>query len=143
MKKYTYIEWLNAEEMHEGSMRWFSELKFIRDEQFFLNNLVQSFTLQLIDSNIYKDSKKIIEGLKYAEKDIVSLFKKVQAHENQLEIMVDDVDQLKMEKAYLETHKELQIAMNDYTQQYREIKEQLFKLLTSIMKKGKQKRLLN
>lgn len=143
MKRYTYIEWLNAEEMHEGSMRWFSELKFIRDEQFFLNNLVKSFTLQLIDSNIYRNSKKIIERLQRAEKDIVSLFKKVQAHENQLEIIVDDVDQLKMEKAYLETHKELQIAMNNYTQQYREIKEQLFKLLSSILKKNKQKRLLN
>lgn len=143
MKRYTYIEWLNAEEMHEGSMRWFSELKFIRDEQFFLNNLVKSFTLQLIDSNIYKDSKKIIKRLQHAEKEIVSLFKKVQAHENQLEIIVDDVDQLKMEKAYLETHKELQIAMNDYTQEYREIKEQLFKLLSSILKKSKQKRLQN
>lgn len=143
MKRYTYIEWLNAEEMHEASIRWFSELKFIRDEQFFLNNLVQSFTLQLIDANIYDDSKKIIQRLQHVEKEIVSLFKKVQAHENQLEIIVDDVDQLKMEKAYLETHKELQIAMNDYTQEYREIKEQLFKLLTSILKKGKQKRLLN
>ncbi len=143
MKKNKYIKWLNADEMHEGSMRWFSELKFIRDEQFFLNNLVQSFTLQLIDSNLFKDSKKIIAGLQHAEKDIVPLFKKVQAHENQLEIIVDDVDQLKMEKAYLETHKEVQIEMNDYTQRYREIKEQLFKLLTSIMKKDKQKRLLN
>lgn len=35
MKKYNYIEWLDAEEMHETSIGWFSELKFIRDEQFF------------------------------------------------------------------------------------------------------------
>lgn len=143
MKRYKYIEWLNAEEMHEESMLWFSELNFIRDEQFFLNKLVQSFTLQLIDSNTYQDSKKTIARLQHAEKDIVPLFKKAQAHENQLEIIVDDVDQLKMEKAYLETHEELQIAMNDYTLRYRKIKEELFKLLTSIMKKDKQKRLLN
>lgn len=142
MKRYRYLEWLNAEEMHANSMLWFSELKFIRDEQFFMNKLVQSFTLQLIDSNIYTDSKKVVERLQHAEKDLVSLFKKVQAHENQLEIIVDDVDQLKMEKAYLETHQELLIAMNDYTQRYREIKEQLFKLLSSVMKKDKQKRLL-
>lgn len=137
------MKWLNAEEMHEGSMLWFSELRFIRDEQFFLNNLVQSFTLQLISSNIYKESKQIIKRLQQAQKNIVPLFKKVQTHENQLEIIVDDVNQLKMEKAYLETHEELQIAMNDYTLHYCEIKEQLFKLLTSIMKKDKQKRLLN
>lgn len=143
MKKYTYIEWLNAEEMHEDSIRWFSELKFIRDEQIFLNNLVQSFTIQLIDSNSYEKSKKIIERLQHGEKDIVPLFKKTQAHKNQLEIIIDDVDQLKMEKAYLETHQELQIEINDYTLRYREVKEGLFKLLTFIMKKDKQKRLLN
>lgn len=143
MKKYKYRAWLNAEQMHEDSMLWFSELKFIRDEQFFLNKLVESFTLQLISANIYEDSKRIIKRLQHAEKDIVPLFKKVQTHENQLKIIVDEVDQLKMEKAYLETHKDLHIAMNDYTQQYREIKEQLFKLLTSIIKKDKQKRLLN
>jgi len=143
MKKNNYIKWINAEEMHDGSLRWFSELKFIREEQFFLNKLVQSFTLQLIDSKLFKDSKKIVALLQHTEKEIVLLLKKVQAHENKLEIIVDEIDQRKLEKAYLETHQELQIEMNDYTQRYREIKEQLFKLLTSIMKKEKQKRLLN
>lgn len=142
MKKYKYMEWLDADEMHEASMLWFSELKFIRDEQIFLNNLVTSYTLQLIDANIFEDSKKIIDDLQHAEKDIVPLFKQVQAHENQLEIMVDDVDQLKMEKAYIKTHEDLQIAIHDYSQRYRDIKERLFKLLSSVMKKEKQKRLL-
>ncbi len=141
--KHSYIEWLSPEEMHEASLNWFSELKFIRDEQLFLNNLVTLYTLQLTDTAIFEESKKVISRLQKAEKDIVPLFKKVQAHENQLEIMVDDINQLKMEKAYQETHKELIISMNQYTVQYREIKEGLFKLITSIMKKNKQKRLLN
>lgn len=143
MKKYKYIAWLNAEEMHEDSILWFSELKFIRDEQFFLNDLIGSYTIQLMNSDSIEKSKKVIEDLQHAEKDIVPLFKKIQAHENQLEIIVDDIDQLKIEKAYLETHEELQIAMNDYTKNYREIKERLFKVLTTIMKKEKRKRLLN
>lgn len=143
MNSHSYIEWLSAEEMHEASIRWFSELKFIRDEQLFLNNLVKSFTMQLIDSKVFQDSKKVIDQLQHAEKDIISLLKKVQTHENQLEIIVDDVDQLKMEKAYLETHKELQGSMHEYTQRYREIKQRLFKLVSSLMKKDKQKRLLN
>ena len=129
IERYRYIEWLNSEEMHEDSMRWFSELKFIRNEQFFLNNLLQSFTLQLLVSNIYEDSKKIIERLQHAEKETVSLFNKLQVHENQIEIIVDYADLNKMEKEYLETHKELHIALSDYTLQYREIKEQLFKLV--------------
>ncbi|MGI9551072.1 MAG: hypothetical protein ACR2MT_07725 [Aurantibacter sp.] len=143
MKKFKYIEWLSAEEMHEAGIRWFSELKFMKDEQLFLNNLITSYTIQLIDSNVFQDSKKIIDQLQHAEKDIIPLLKKVQTHENQLEIMVDDVDQLKMEKAYIDTHKELQISMNEYTARYRAIKQRLFKLVTAVMKKDKQKRLLN
>jgi hypothetical protein len=143
MKKYNYIEWLGADEMHEASVGWFSELKFIRDEQLFLNNLIKSFTIQLIDSNVFQDSKKVIEQLQQLEKDIIPLLKMVQTHENQLEIMVDDIDQLKMEKAYFETHKELQILINEYSLRYREIKQRLFRLVSTLMKKDKQKRLLN
>ena len=60
-----------------------------------------------------------------------------------MEIMLDDVDQPKMEKAYIATHKDLLIAMQAYTVNYREIKDRLFKVVSEVIKKGKQKRLLN
>lgn len=141
MKTYHYIQWLSADELHKETKLWLSELKFMREEQLFLNKLVQSFTLQLIDSSFYQKSKTLVGQLQTAEKNSVPLFKKVQAHGNQLEILVDDIDQLKMEKAYLATHEELKGEMNDYTQGYRAIKERLFKLLSSIRKKDKRERL--
>ena len=140
--KPQYTEWLYPEEMHEASLSWFSELNFMRDEQFFLNNLIKSFTLQLADSEVFEKSKKVVTDLQKVEQEIVPLFKKVQTHENQLEIMVDDVDQLKMEKAYLETHKELTNEMRNYSTKYRKIKERLFEVVSTVMKKDKQKRLL-
>jgi len=150
MKKHSYIEWLSASEMHKNSMQWFSELKFMRDEQFFLNNLVTTYTIKLSASEIIQESKKVIDQLQKAEIDIVPLFKSVQAHENQLVMMVDDVDQPKMEKAYIETHQELIDTMQKYRIRYREIKEKMFKLISRILKKskpalpaGKQKPLLN
>ncbi|SHJ44746.1 hypothetical protein SAMN04487911_12163 [Arenibacter nanhaiticus] len=142
-KKYTYLEWLSPEEMHEASLQWFSELNFARDEQLFLNNLVNSYTVQLTEKDVFAESKEIVTALLHKEKEIVGLMKRVQAHENQLEIMVDDVDQFKMEKAYIETHRELIHAIDEYMQQYRPVKERLFKLVSKILKKGKQKRLLN
>jgi len=142
-RKYRYFEWLGAEEMHEHSLQWLSELKFIRDEQMFLNNLVTSYTVELTDIGIFEESKNVVDQLQKAEIDVVPLFKKVQKHENQLEIMVDDVDQPKMEKAYIETHKQLLSSINDYSLRYRAIKEKLFKLVSKTMKKSKQKRLLN
>jgi hypothetical protein len=140
--RYSYIEWYSAEEMHKASKRWLSELKFFRDEQVFLNNLIVTNTLQLSDSAYFEASKALMSKIQKAEMELTDLFKKVQAHENQLEIMVDDVDHFKMEEAYLETHTELWAAMEEYGIAYRAIKKKLFSLVARVMKKTKQKRLL-
>ena len=141
--KKSYIEWLSPEEMHEMSNQWFSELMFIKDEQLFLNDLIKSYTLQLTDKEVFEKSKELVDGLLKAEKEVVTLMKKVQLHSNQLEIMIDDVDQLKMEKAYKLTHNDLLFAVNGYVSKYRALKEKLFKLVSMVMKIDKQKRLLN
>jgi hypothetical protein len=99
-------------------------------------------TLQLSDSAYFEASKALMSKIQKAEMELTDLFKKVQAHENQLEIMVDDVDQFKMEEAYLETHTELWAAMEEYGIAYRAIKKKLFSLVARVMKKTKQKRLL-
>ena len=142
-RKINYVEWLSPEEMHDMSIQWFSELMFIKDEQLFLNNLIKSYTIQLTDKGVFEKSKELVALLLKAEKEVVGLLKKVQQHSNQLEIMVDDVDQLKMEKAYKATHNDLLLEVNEYGNTYRNIKERLFKLVSKIMKLDKQKRLLN
>ncbi len=142
-RKINYVEWLSPEEMHDMSIQWFSELMFIMDEQLFLNNLIKSYTIQLTDKGVFEKSKELVAELLKAEKEVVNLLKKVQLHSNQLEIMVDDVDQLKMEKAYKGTHNDLLMAVNEYGTRYRNIKERLFKLVSKVMKLDKQKRLLN
>tara|TARA_R110001606_G_scaffold227658_1_gene375679 strand:- start:834 stop:1277 length:444 start_codon:yes stop_codon:yes gene_type:complete len=137
------MEWLDPNEMHEASLKWMSELKFIKDEQLFLNDLVKSYTLQLTDSAVFNESKDIIGAITDAEKEVIVLMKKVQAHENQLEIMLDQIDQLKKEKAYTETHWELNSEMQKYSVEYRSLKTRLFKLVSKVMKKDKGNRLLN
>jgi hypothetical protein len=141
--KYAYLEWFSPEELHEASLAWFSELNFARDEQAFLNDLVKSYTLQLTEHQRFDKSKVIVNSLLKVEQEGVSLMKKVQAHENQLEIMLDGVDQLEMEKDYLKAHKELLIAVDDYMKSYRKVKESLMELVSKVLKEEKQKRLLN
>ncbi|MBT8206482.1 MAG: hypothetical protein KJP14_12125 [Eudoraea sp.] len=138
-----YIEWISPEEMHSATLAWLSELKFIKDEQRFLNGLVKSYTEQLINHKIYDKSKQLVGEILDAENELDRLLKKIQVHENQLEIMIDDVDQPKMEKAYRETHLELLQLMQGYLGDYRDLKTQLFNLLTRVIKQEKQKRLLN
>lgn len=144
-KRYRYVEWMSAEEMHESSMRWMSELNFIRDEQLFFNDLVKSYTLQLIDGTIFEESQKVIEAILETEKDADILIKRIRAHENLLMIMVDDVNELTMEKAYIRTHQGLSTKMDGYMIDYQKLKTRFFTLITRVMKekKQKQKRLLN
>lgn len=138
-----YIEWISPEEMHKTTLSWVSELKFVRDEQLFLNSLVKSYTNELIEHKIYDKSKELVVGILDAENELKGLLKEVQVHENQLEIMIDDVDQPKMEKAYRDSHLELVNRMDTYLVGYRSLKKQLFDLLSQIIKKEKQNRLLN
>ena len=140
---HRYIEWIDPEEMHRITLLWLSELKFMKDEQFFLNDLIKHYTVQLVDSKIFGKSKEIVSALADLEKEGISLMKKMQAHENKLEIMIDDVAQLEQEKAYRDTHRELTGTMDHYKEDYREIKTGLFKLVSGVLKKEKQKRLLN
>lgn len=138
-----YIEWISPEEMHKATLSWISELKFIADEQLFLNSLVKSYTARLIEEHIYDRSKELVGAILDAENDLKGLLKEVQVHEYQLEIMIDDVDQPRMEKAYRDTHLELMNTMGNYLEDYRSLKKQLFELLSKIIKKDKQQRLLN
>ena len=137
------MEWLSAEELHNDSRNWRSHLEFTKDEQLFLNDLIGSHVLDLVDSEAFKKASPLLTSLEKMEKDWTILFKKVQLHENQLQIMVDDVDQLKMEEAYLTTHMELTNEVEAYFAKYRSVKTKIFRLISSLIKKRKQKRLLN
>lgn len=142
-KTHRYIEWISPEDMHTETVQWLSELNFVRDEQDFLNNLVKHYTIQLADARRLEKSRAIVGAILDAEKEVKVLMKKIQAHENQLDIMVDDIDQPAMERAYKETHKELMILMQRYLEEYRELKKRLFDLVSKVIKKEKQHRLLN
>lgn len=105
--------------------------------------MVKDYTLDIIDSDMFKTIQPVVESLNKFEKDLVQLFKKVQLHENQLQIMVDEVDQERMEEAYLDTHSQLGREVVDYFVKYRESKTNMFDLVSKVIKRKKQKRLLN
>ena len=140
--KAKYQEWLSPEIIHKASLDWLSELRFIKDEQLFFDDLIKSYTLQLIESKHYKKSKDIIDKLNELKKDTKTIMGIVQAHEHDLKILVDGVDQLTEEEAYRKEHLRLIIDVSNFLEKYRGIKKQVFKLIKGIIKEGKQKRLL-
>ena len=137
-----YVEWLNAEDMHEASKKWISELSFVKDEQQFFEDLIKSYTLQLLDSQNFPKSKEIVESLNKLQKKNYTLIKMIKTHENKLQIIVDGIDQLKEEKTYKNKHRALILDVSKFLREYRKLKTQLFDIIKVVMKKEKQKHLL-
>ena len=140
--KYTYIDSYSAEDMHEHSKNWFSELSFIKDEQRFLINLIHSFAIKPIDKKEFSKTEDFRKDIEENQKSLNAIIKQVQKHMNQLEIMIDGVNQLEMEQAYRKTHKNLFQKVNQFLLVYRTIKERGFAKLSSILKSTKQKKAL-
>ena len=135
----SYMEWFSADEMHEHSKKWLSELSFIRDEQEFLKNLIQSFAIKSLTKLEFTRINDFKNAITENRRRLNLISKRVQKHMNQLEIMIDGVNQLEMEKAYKKTHKLLYQKVNNYLLDYRTVKEKGFAQLASILKTAKQK----
>ena len=142
VSKAKYQEWLTPEIIHKTSLNWLSEIEFIKDEQLFFDDLIKSYTLQLIDSKHFKKSKEIIDGLKSLEKDTNEILKTVKMHERALKILVDDIEQITEEEIYKRDHLKLIIDVSNFQKRYRTIKKEVFELIKGIIKEGKQKSLL-
>lgn len=138
-----YVEWLSADDMYKASQEWLSELRFIKDEHLFFDDLIKSFTLQLIKPGQFSKSKKIIDVIDTSQKRNNLLIEAVKTHLNELQIMVDGIDQPKEEEAYKEEHRNLIIIINNYFKEYRMLKTQVFSLIKGIKKSEKQERLID
>lgn len=140
--KVKYEAWLSAEDMHNNSQKWLSELEFVKDEQLFFDDLIKSYTLQLVDSRHFTESKKVIDKLSILQKETDSLISKVKNHERGLKVMVDGINEFEKEHAYKVKHGVLTNVISTHIEKYRKLKTQLFLLVTGIIKESKQKRLL-
>ena len=138
-----FVNQLNAEDMHLTSQEWLSELKFMKDEHLFFEDLVTEFTPQLIAFNHFSNNKEIMNAIYKSQKRNDELIEEVKEHENGLQIMVDGIDQPQEEKAYRTEHKRLILTIKEVLKEYNTLKKQLFNIINSIKKENKTRHLLN
>ncbi|WP_299336454.1 hypothetical protein [uncultured Psychroserpens sp.] len=138
-----YIEWLSADEMHEASKEWLSELYFIQDEHLFFEDLITTFTSQLISGDKFSDSKALIDDIKKSQTQNNLLIEAIKTHENDLQIMVDGIDQIKEENYYTKEHKNLVGIINSFLNDYKHLKSRLFEIVKTIKKEEKLKHLID
>ena len=138
-----FTEWLSVKDIHNDSKEWVLELEFLKDEYLFFEDLMKSYTLQLIELQDYSKNKKIIDTISNYRKENDNLVKLIQEHQNKLEILVDDINEPKEEEAYKKGHKSLKSLVKKFLKENKELKLQLFNIIKKIKKIEKQKRLID
>jgi hypothetical protein len=138
-----YIEWRTTEDLHEDIVNCISELRFIRDEQQFLEDLIRSYTMDLLGGDLYEKSKEVIGKLSDSRKALTPLQRKLIAHNNNLEVLLDENDIPCEIEDYKEDHYQLMFEVASYYSKFKKVKRRIFNLIKKIMKDAKQKRLLN
>ncbi|HIB49537.1 MAG TPA: hypothetical protein EYO35_14660 [Flavobacteriaceae bacterium] len=138
---YKYIEWRNPSGLHDDIGMSISELKFLQDELHFLRDLVAEDTLELIYNITHEKAAQIAIALRGYDKRVKRLLKEMQAHANNLQVLIDDIDVPNEVKEYKNTHYELMISTMDLHADVKKTKRTIFKMLAEIMKKSKQKNL--
>lgn len=136
------IALLSVGYMHENSKNWLSELKFIKDEELFFDDLIKSYTLQLIGPKHYAETKEFVDKLSMLHKKTDKLISMLKTHEKKLKIMVDDIEQPKEEETYREDHEWFSKNVSLFLKNYKTFKGQLFNLIKNILKEQKLKLLV-
>ena len=128
--------------MHAKTTQWISELEFIKTEQHFLEELIEENTLNLLSGDTFSKSKELVTHLSNTEKKVDILLPKIHGHNNDLEILINNLETKKVQDHVKEIHYELETAVDSFLADFRELKTDVFDLIKLIIKRNKQKRLL-
>lgn len=142
-KNAKYIEWLSADELHAASQEWLSDLKFTLDEHRFFEDLITEYTSLLIKDDQFASSKALIEELDASKKQNIILIEAVQTHENELQVMLDGINELKKENAYTQEHFQLVTIISEFIKSYNTLKQNMFTVIKDLKKQDKQNRLID
>ena len=139
---YRYIEWKTPDEMHFSSLQWRSELNFIKDEHRFFEDMLKTYTMPIIESQLFSRVKELIERLTLSGKELQILESTVVKHINKLQKLIDDMGEPREGRFYRKEHKTILNDVIHYSRQYKRLKREIFEAVSIAIKQQKQKRLL-
>jgi deoxyhypusine synthase len=138
-----YIEWRSIEELHEEILNRISELRFTKDEQQFLEDLVLNHTMGLLAGKSYELSRNIITRLTNSRDNLGPLLKKMMSHNNDLQSLLDEITNIEEMEDFKKLHNQLMSEFIVYNSQFKKVKKQIFKLIKQVLKEKRQMKLLN
>ena len=129
----------SIEELHHDSRNWLSEIEFINYEMKFLNKLLSSYYIDLLESGYDKRIKELVNKIVIEKKSGDALSKLILEHEKILSDLIQ-TNSVTSNKNYLETHKKFEIEIIIFLGRYKELKTEIFRLIERILKKKRQKK---
>ncbi|MBK5209926.1 MAG: hypothetical protein JJE44_10580 [Flavobacteriaceae bacterium] len=140
-KKSSNVE-ISIVRLHEKTQQWISEIEFINIEQNFLNELLAEHIIGLCTTDNYAKAKLLLNGIAHETKLGNKLIDSIKEHKINLALLIENI-YLKKEAAFRNNHKLLKMEVENYIENLRYVKEQVFELVLFIMKKEKEKKLLS
>jgi hypothetical protein len=131
----------SIEHLLHKTKKWTSEIKFIQVEQEFLKELLSEHVLGLCKTHNFQKAKLFLNGLDHENKLGYELIKNIETHNINLALLIEHI-YLKREDVFRKNHEYLKAEVNNYIENFKYLKEQVFELVLFIMKKEKQQRLL-
>lgn len=135
--KEMIVEWYSAERMHEMSKNWLSDLNFIKNEQFFLEELINNYTQKIIKEESLTRAQTATTALYRTKRGCEKLIHQIIEHENDLRLMVDGKDEINKETQYKKEHREITGVISSFYHDYKAVKFEIFELIKDIMKINK------
>jgi len=133
-KEINYLDTIQF--LHCRTEVWLSEIDFIRIEQKFLQELLTEHIMGLCDAQEFTKGKLLLSGINHEINFGNNLTKEIKDHKVNLALFLDNIYRNK-ENDFRESNKYLKKEVQNYIDNFRNIKEQVFELVLYIMKKEK------
>lgn len=122
--------------------KWKSEINFIIVEHDFLQELLGEYIVGLCKTQNFQKAKFLLKGLEHENKLGFELLKEIDDHAINLTLLIENI-YLKREDSFRKNHEYLKIETQNYIENFKYLKKQVFDLVLLIMKLEKQQRLLS
>ena len=142
MKKDWFGREKSKEELYHDSKNWVSEIHLIKDEIRFLEHLLSANYIDVLAIGLHKKIEENVKQIAIQK----NIGKTLLIHINNQERTLSELlkpDSVTDNVNYQENHKKIEKEVNAYVKKYKDIKQQIFKIVEDVMKKKEQKKLAN
>lgn len=132
----------SSEELHHDFKLWVSEIQLIKDEIRFLEHLLSDNYINVLAIGLHKNIEENVKEIAVQKNIGTTLLDLINDQEKILDDLIRN-DSITGNKNYRKNHKKLEKEVNVYVKKYKDIKQQIFKIVEDVMKKKEQKKLPN